>query len=107
MKTIKYAPGFSHRTPTLVGGPIWQLHGSTEKDVLCVVEPVGHFWAVRLTRAGEIMLNDTYADMPGALAGAQRLKNHLLRNGWTPAPIDDREIAVAILLASLRDGEAP
>jgi hypothetical protein len=107
MKTIKYRRGFSDPTSTLVGAPIWQLHGSTDKDVICIVEPVGQSWAVRLRRAGETMLNDTYADMHGALAGAQRLKDHLLRNGWTPVPIDEREMAVAILLSSLRDREAP
>jgi hypothetical protein len=108
MKTIKHGHARSQLpSSTLVGGPIWQLHGSTEKDVMCLVEPVRHSWTVRLVRASETMLNEMYPDMSSALAAAERLKDHLMRKGWTPVPIDERQVAVAILLASLPEHGEP
>jgi hypothetical protein len=108
MKTIKHGfPGSRPPSSTLVGGPVWQLHGSTEKDVLCLVEYVRHSWAVSLVRGGETMLNEVYPDMSAALAGAERLKDHLMGKGWVPVPIDERQIAVAMLVASLREADEP
>ena len=108
MKTIKHGPPASQLpSATLVGGPVWQLHGSTEKDVMCLVEPVRQSWTVRLVRASETMLNEMYPDMSSALAAAERLKDHLMSKGWTPVPIDERQVAVAILLASLREHGEP
>jgi len=108
MKTIKHgAAGFQLLSSTLAGGPVWQLHGSTEKDVMCLIEPVRHSWTVRLVRASETMLNEVYPDMSSALAASQRLKDHLMSKGWTPVPIDARQVAVAVLLASLREHGEP
>jgi len=86
---------------TLAGGPVWQLHGSTAKDATCFIEPVRQTWALRLVRNSEILLNESYPDRLTALEAAERVKDHLLRKGWTQVPIDQDHLVVAGLLSSL------
>jgi hypothetical protein len=74
--------------PPFPESAVWQLHGTTAKDATCVIRhtPSG-LWEIRIVRADETLLSETFPDAASALARANKIRDSLIENGWTQVPV--------------------
>lgn len=67
--------------------PLWRLRGSTDKSVVCCVEPTAlRLHAVTIVMGAETVLDECHPDAASAMSRAMHVRDGLLKNGgWTVA----------------------
>jgi hypothetical protein len=74
--------------------PVWLLRGETDRPVVCLVDGGGtKAWSVRVIRADESLLCETYPDRSSAMKRADQIRSSLIDKGWRYVSATERPMA--------------